>query len=237
MIVGSLGSGIICWWVPRKAIDPLNAIKCCLRASIFVAHSIIHSTAKLFMKTLLKYLPIVFFFCLNLHTSNAQMNDGARFGLVAGINGASLYDDTHADDKKTRIGYTVGVFGQFPLVKGRLSIRPELLFSAKGATFNFMDSLSTRPKIKLSYVELPVSLQWHVFGFLNGNPLTFNFDKNDYSNIDYGFHVGAGLDLGNIGVHLRVTRGLKEVADKGSIKGYLGNLKNATWALTLGWAF
>lgn len=184
------------------------------------------------------------------------MNDGFRFGLVAGVNGTSLYDDARAADKKSRIGYTAGVFGQFPLGKGRFSIRPELLFSAKGATFNFQDS--TRPDIKLSYVELPVSLQWHLLGFLNihagvyaslladsngklkdanGNPVSFNFDKSNYSNIDYGYHFGTGLDMGNLGVHLRVTRGLKGIAQDSSLKDYLGDLKNATWALTLGWAF
>ena len=186
----------------------------------------------------------------------AQMNDGFRFGLVAGINGANLYDDARAEDKKSRIGYTAGLFGQFPLAKGRFSIRPELLFSTKGASFDFQSG--NRPDIKLSYVELPVALQWHLFAFLNlhagmygsllansegkltdanGNPLSFNFSKSDYSNIDYGYLLGGGLDLGNLGIHLRVTRGLKEVADKGSIQDYVGNLKNATWSLTLGWAF
>lgn len=184
------------------------------------------------------------------------MNDGFRFGLVAGVNGTNLYDDARASDKKSRIGYTAGIFGQIPLVKGRFSLRPELLFSAKGATFNFQNG--SRPEVKLSYVELPVSLQWHLFGFLNlhagmfasllanadgkitdasGNPISVNIDKNNFSNVDYGYHLGGGLDLGNIGVHLRVTRGLKQVAEKASIQDYLGGLKNATWALTLSWAF
>jgi hypothetical protein len=208
------------------------------------------------MKTIAKYSLIAVFACLNLHTASAQMNDGAQFGIVAGVNGANLYDDARAEDKKARIGYTAGLFGQFPLVKGRLSIRPELLFTTKGASFDFTGN--TRPDIKLSYVELPVSLQWHVFGFINlhagmyaalladsegkikdanGNAISFNFDKSNYSNIDYGYQLGTGLDVGNLGIHLRVTRGLKEVADKGSIQDYVGNLKNATWSLTLGWAF
>ncbi|MBL7828351.1 MAG: PorT family protein [Saprospiraceae bacterium] len=188
--------------------------------------------------------------------SFAQMNDGARFGIKLGVNGANLYDDIRAEDKKARIGYTAGVFGQFPLGKGRFSLRPELLFSAKGAAFDFQNG--TRPEVKLSYVELPISLQWQLFGFLNlhggmyaslladangkltdanGNPVSFNFDKSDYSNVDYGWHLGGGLDIGNIGLHLRVSRGLKEVAEENSLQDYLGNLKNATWALTASWAF
>lgn len=208
------------------------------------------------MKQILKYLLITGLFCYTSQTAFGQMNDGARFGFVAGINGANLYDDARANDKKTRIGYTAGIFGQFPIVKGRFSIRPELLFSAKGATYDFTNNFRT--EVKLSYIELPLSVQWHIFGFLNvhagmyaslladsegklkdanGNALSFNFDKSNYSNIDYGYQLGTGLDLGSLGIHFRVSRGLKEVADKGSIQDYVGNLKNATWSLTLGWAF
>ncbi len=208
------------------------------------------------MKSPLKYFLLIIFLSTGMQAAKAQMNDGARFGIKAGINGANLYDDARADDKKSRIGYTAGIFGQFPIAKGKLSMRPELLFSAKGATFDF--SSGSRPEVKLSYVELPVSLQWHIFGFLNvhagmygallansegkirdanGNVLNIDLRKNDYSNVDYGYQFGAGLDLGNLGIHLRVQRGLKEVADKGSVQDYLGNLKNASWALTLGYAF
>jgi outer membrane immunogenic protein len=208
------------------------------------------------MKLSLKCLLFALLLGATNHATFAQMNDGALFGIKAGVNGANLYDDARADDKKSRIGYTAGIFGQFPIAKGKLSIRPELLFSAKGATFDF--SSGNRPEVKLSYVELPLSLQWHIFGFLNvhagmyaalladsegkirdanGNVLTIDLDKNDYSNVDYGYHLGTGLDIGCLGLHLRVARGLKEVADKGSVQAYLGNLKNATWSLTLGWAF
>jgi len=208
------------------------------------------------MKSPLKYLLLTVLLSTTCQAIMAQMNDGAQFGIMAGINGANLYDDARASDKKTRIGYTAGIFGQFPIVKGRFSIRPELLFSAKGAAFDFTSG--SRPDVKLSYVELPLSLQWHIFGFFNlhagmyaalladsegkikdanGNPITIKLNKGDYSNIDYGYQLGTGLDLGNLGIHFRVARGLKEVADKGSVQAYLGNLKNATWSLTLGWAF
>lgn len=207
------------------------------------------------MKTTIKLGLFAAFFFFNLNPSIAQMNDGFRFGIVGGVNGSNLYDDAHATDKKSRIGYTAGLFGQIPIVKGRFSIRPELLFSAKGATFDFQGG--TRPDVKLSYVELPLSLQWHLFGFLNvnagmyaslladaegklkdanGNPIGLNFDKSNFNNIDYGWQLGGGLDFGSIGIHLRVSRGLKEVANNGSIQDYVGDLKNASWALTLGWA-
>lgn len=208
------------------------------------------------MRTITLFLLVSVMWNLAPIRAHAQMNDGSRFGIMAGINGTNLYDDAHASDKKSRIGYTAGVFGQFPMAKGRLSLRPELLVSAKGAAYDFTSG--NRPDIKLTYVELPVSLQWHILGFLNlnagmyaalladskgkftdanGDPLSLNVTKNDYSNIDYGYQLGGGLDLGSLGIHFRVSRGLKAVADKSSLQDYVGNLKNAAWSLTLGWAF
>ena len=178
------------------------------------------------MKIRLKYSLLLALLCASLQSSFAQMNDGFRFGLVAGINGSNFYDDAHASDKKSRIGYNVGLFGQFPLGKSRrFSIRPELLLAAKGATYDYLGG--GRPEIKLSYIELPVSLQWHLIGIVNvhagmyaallansegkfkdanGNPITVNFDKSNYSNIDYGYQLGGGLDLGSLGLHFRVAR-------------------------------
>lgn len=208
------------------------------------------------MRTIVLFLFIPVMWTLKPVQAHAQMNHSGHFGIVAGINGANLYDDARASDKKSRIGYTAGVFAQIPFAKGRFSLRPELLLSAKGANYDFTSG--NHPEIKLTYVELPVSLQWHLLGFINlhagmyaallansegkftdanGNPLSVNVSKNDYSNLDYGYQLGGGLDLGNLGIHLRVSRGLKEVANKSSLQDYVGNLKNAAWSLTLGWAF
>jgi len=208
------------------------------------------------MKTALKLLLIITLFCLGHTTLVAQMNDGLRFGLTAGLNGSKLYDDARADDKKSRIAYTFGGFSQIPLGKGRFSLRPELLFTAKGASFDFDET--TRSEVKLSYVELPVSLQWHLLVLLNvhagmyasllvdskgklkdanGNVIASDFDKNNFNTIDYGWHIGGGIDLGNMGLHLRVSRGLRGIAKEGSIQDYLGDLKNGNWALTYNWAF
>lgn len=63
----------------------------------------------------IKYLIVFSLVFTCLQSTFAQMNDGAQFGIKAGINGANLYDDAKAQDKKSRIGYTAGVFGQFRL--------------------------------------------------------------------------------------------------------------------------
>ena len=156
-------------------------------------------------------------------TLQAQMTDGkALFGLKLGVNGANLYDDSKAEDKKSRIGFTGGAFVKIPLGGQRFSLRPELLFATKGADFDIANG--TKQEVKLSYIELPLSLEMNLailnlhagfyaglladsqgkFKDAQGNPITsFKLDKEDLEVFDYGWHVGAGLDLGNIGLHLK----------------------------------
>jgi hypothetical protein len=207
------------------------------------------------MKTVQK----IFFAALFLlaHGLHAQMTEGGvRFGLKLGVNGANLYDDANADDKKARIGLTGGAFAKIPLGKGgKLSLRPELLFTTKGATFDYQNG--TRPKLNLNYVELPVSLEFNIaifnlhagmhagllataegtFEDSQGNPITVDFDKDDLESLDYGWHLGGGIDLGNIGLHLRVSRGLQGISKDDTVASAIGKLKNSAWALTASYGF
>jgi len=187
----------------------------------------------------------------------AQMTDGkALFGLKLGVNGTSLYDDSRAEDKKSRIGFTGGAFAKIPLGSQRFSLRPELLFTTKGAEFDIVNGISR--EIKLSYIELPLSLEMNLailnlhaglhaglladsegkFKDAQGNPITTSkLDKDDLETLDYGWHAGAGLDLGNIGLHLRIARGLKNVEKSGTVQDLLFDLKNSAWTLTGSFAF
>jgi hypothetical protein len=184
-----------------------------------------------------------------LHVSLAQMSEGkVRFGLKAGVTGANLYDDSHASDIKSRLGFEGGGFAKIPMGK-HFSLRPEVLFALKGATYNF--SNNQHPDIKLGYVEIPLSLELSLLSFLNfhagihaniltnadgklvdanGNTIHYNF--SEFEKLDYGWHLGGGLDIGNIGLHLRISRGLHEISKNTSLQDVVGNLKNAAWALT-----
>jgi hypothetical protein len=187
----------------------------------------------------------------------AQMTDGKTlFGLKLGVNGTNLYDDSQAQDKKSRIGFTGGAFAKIPLGGQRFSLRPELLFTTKGAEFDIAGGITR--EIKLSYVELPLSLEMNLailnlhaglhaglladsegkFKDAQGNPITTSkLDKDDLETLDYGWHAGAGLDLGNIGLHLRIARGLKDVEKSGTVQDLLFDLKNSAWTLTGSFAF
>lgn len=205
------------------------------------------------MKTAVVPFFIAFFLMAAMPSLHAQMtDDGARFGLKLGVNGTNLYDDANAENRDGRIGLTGGVFAKLPLGGSRFSLRPELLLATKGAKYQ-LDSFTS--SLKFAYIELPVSLEYNLsiinlhlglnasylansngeFKDEQGNPI--NFDKGDLEKIDFGWQAGAGLDIGNIGIHLRISRGLKSIGEKQSVSDYVGSLKNAAWALTFAYGF
>lgn len=203
------------------------------------------------MRTIQIFLPLFVLILFGLGSVNAQMTDGKpRIGIKAGINGSNLYDDAMATNKKTRAGITAGVFAKIPFAKGRFALRPELLVSTRGGAYDLANG--NRPDFKLTYVELPLSLELRVLGFINlhaggyasilasGNGtvegISATLGKGNFESYDYGWHAGAGIDLGGLGLHFRLSRGLKNVGSV-SVAPFFGDLKNAAWALTLSYGF
>lgn len=199
------------------------------------------------MKTIQNLLLLFSLMLVGSNALHAQMTDGKpRIGFKAGVNGSSLYDDANAQDKETRIGLTAGIFAQIPLAKGRMAIRPELLFTTKGGAYDLANG--NRPDYKINYIELPLSLEYRLLGFINlhggayaallatgdgkieGVPGTLA--KADFEDFDYGWHAGAGFDFGGLGLHLRISRGLQHINQE-SFSTLLGNIKNSAWAITL----
>lgn len=202
------------------------------------------------MNTMLKLTAMVLLISLHLAESNAQMTDGVRFGLKLGVNGTNLYDDAQASDKKSRIGVTGGAFVQIPFAKGRMALRPELLFATKGANYTFSNVVKS--EIKFSYAELPVSLEYRLFGLVNLHAGAYaawlangegkfegvaNFPRDSFERFDYGWHAGTGIDFGNLGLHFRLNRGLKGVRADTTLEELVGKLKNSAWTLTLSYGF
>ena len=119
------------------------------------------------------------------------------------------------------------------------------------------DKLDLARNWKLSYVELPVFHSVaHVLDFWTHTGLClfagrFNgkikrcqryavsprFQKQRYSNIDYGWHLNGALILGNLGIHLRVTRGLKRYCQINLLKIISGSLKEYHLGPLIGWTF
>ena len=205
---------------------------------------------------MIKHLVLSLLLTLGLGASlSAQMADGkVRFGLKAGVVGANLYDDAIAEDRKSRVGFMGGAFAKLPLNKrGSISLRPELLGTSRGGKYSLADLPNQRPFVRTFHIDLPVSLEANILGFFNVHAGlhaaylvsakaeidggTVSVSRDNFEKLDYGWQLGGGLDFGNIGIHLRVLRGLNEISKDASVNDIFGQLKNSAWNLTLSAAF
>jgi hypothetical protein len=144
--------------------------------------------------------------------ASAQSDSG--FGIKGGLNynGNGNYFESISDAAKSpekNIGYHAGVFGKIKILK--LYIRPELVYTKTksdydGSTFD------------MSKLDLPVLVGVKIIGPVHifAGPafqyiLDSEFDgigineiENDFS---VGAHLGAGVNLGKLGIDVRYERG------------------------------
>ncbi len=69
-----------------------------------------------------------------------------------------------------------------------------------------------------------------------GNTIAYALNKDDLNGVNYGWHLGGGIDLGNLGLHLRFLRGLQDVGKSDAFHQFVGNLKNSAWELSVSYA-
>lgn len=174
-------------------------------------------------------------------TVQAQVNkDLPRLGIKGGVNFSSLYTQDSYDTKMLT-GFNIGLFSKVPITR-HIALQPEFMFTTKGAevTYNntFVDGIA---RFKLNYLELPLLLSinltdnfnihagpyvaYLISGKVNNesNVNVFDFEENinsdDFNRIDAGIAVGAGVDVGSLGLGVRYTYGLSTV---GKEKSFLG---------------
>ena len=153
-----------------------------------------------------------------------SQNDSG-FGIKAGLNynqngdltiksvGNAAEDVIRGSDGK--VGYHVGIFGK--LAFSRLYLRPELVYTKTQSAYN----LNGGTKYDISRLDLPVLLgakiigPLHVFAgpafqYMLSNDLE-EFSINDAEkDFTLGLHIGAGVELGRLGLDVRYERGFSE---------------------------
>lgn len=143
----------------------------------------------------------------------AQKDSG--FGIKGGVNynGNGNYFESVGDaarEPDKNIGYHIGVFGKIKI--SRLYVRPELIYTTTKSDYNG-DSFD------MSKLDLPVLIGVKVVGPVHifAGPafqyiLESEFDGISIDNIENDFsvgaHIGAGVNLGKLGIDLRYERGL-----------------------------
>lgn len=142
----------------------------------------------------------------------AGLNYNQNGDLIASVGDAAENIVQGSDGK---VGYHVGIFGK--LAFSRLYLRPELVYTKTQSAYN----LDGGTKYDISKLDLPVLLgakiigPLHVFAgpafqYMLSNDLE-NFSINDAEkDFTVGLHIGAGVDLGRLGLDVRYERGFSE---------------------------
>ncbi|WP_367182742.1 porin family protein [uncultured Christiangramia sp.] len=185
--------------------------------------------------------------------SNSFAQESWSFGVKGGVNFSTVTGD-YFKDPSHRTAFNVGVLAEIP-VANRLSIQPEVLYSAQGYDFASIDEdnifdIDDNIEYQLDYIQVPVLAKVYVTDGLSvqAGP-SFNFNVNeeiDYSPTENGgdieledqvkdFEIGgaAGLEYKlNSGFFIqgRYTYGFTEVFD-GS------DAHNSVWQAGIGYQF
>ena len=153
-------------------------------------------------------------FALGSMTAFAQSDSG--FGIKAGLNynaNGDYFESTGeaARNPDRNIGYHIGVFGK---IGNRMYLRPELIYTKTKADYD-------GDKFDISKLDLPVLVGAKIIGPVHvfAGPafqyildtefdgITINDIENDFT---VGLNIGAGINLGKLGIDLRYERGFSE---------------------------
>ncbi|MGB3145224.1 MAG: porin family protein [Maribacter sp.] len=147
---------------------------------------------------------------------SASAQSGPGFGVKGGLNYAGNGDFFNSAENAysspdRNIGYHIGVFGKFG---DNIYLRPELIYTSTKSGYDEGD-------LKMNKLDVPVLLGIKVIGPLNvfAGPafqyiMNTKFDgvtiddvENDFT---VGLNVGAGMNLGKLGIDVRYERGFSD---------------------------
>jgi len=148
------------------------------------------------------------------------------------------------------------LFGAFVRIGKKAYIQPEIAWVTKGGILNNDSIQGANTTIKLSQVEVPVMLGFKLInlevvnvrlmlgpsvGFITNKEVqpsdlvTDPIPESSLQNIQWGFQLGAGVDVLFLTLDVRYEFGLNNlyIAPDG---GTSYDMKNNVWRVTLGWA-
>lgn len=160
----------------------------------------------------------------------------SQLGIKGGLNFTSFGDINLGKDAtiktafENKTGYHVGLVYKMKIPVIGLAIQPELLYSKVNGTLAIAGadaSVPTSTDMKLTYLQLPVGLQWGLDlmllrPFIQAVPYVGvslgrdNSTKNlqwDINKFRYGIGLGAGIDIWKLQVSGKYNWDLGKVAD------------------------
>lgn len=174
-------------------------------------------------KTIILTLSICLF---TIGIASAQIIPSFSFGVKGGLNYTS-FPSSGVFNNSNRAGYLAGFWAR---VGGLgFNFQPELYLTGKNINVK-ADGNSAENKAKFTSIDVPLLLGGKIgaFGlggrFYGGPLLSFAVDKNQsvgdatsdatrlrYKSANYGFQVGAGVDIRSLSVDLRYEGGFNKI--------------------------
>ena len=178
----------------------------------------------------MKKIILGFAFIASVVAVKAQDAAGPAFGIKAGANFANLKYTVDGDDESAdmKIGFHVGGFVNIPIGE-TFAFQPELVFSQEGAKQE-IEMLDEDAKVNLSYINVPLLLQYNASGFFaeTGPQVGFLIGaktklddaeediKDDMESINLSWAVGLGFKTASgLGFGARYNLGLSNLAKEG----------------------
>lgn len=146
-------------------------------------------------------------------------NPETSFGLKAGISYTKLPSSLSAiTDKKGKVGYN---FGAFARVGNSLYFQPELNYVTFKSSYNYASQVYTP---KFHQLNLPLMVGYKLintdalnFRISAGPDLNYTLNKAagpagfDYKKLNVGGVINAGVDIGNLTIDARYSRGFTKI--------------------------
>ncbi|AQS93195.1 porin family protein [Polaribacter sp. BM10] len=156
-------------------------------------------------------------------TSNAQIDFGLKGGINYNNNGDATFSSTGNDvirGGESRSGYHAGLWfrGKLPLIG--LYIRPELVFTQ--VKNEYTDTNDATSEYEYKKLDVPVLLGKKFLGVANvfigpsfqyiiEDDFSFSgLTTDEFDKFSVGLQMGAGIELGRIGIDVRWERGLSK---------------------------
>jgi len=171
-------------------------------------------------------------FVLGALASQAQID----FGIKAGLNYnsdsfnkealTSVYTDLSEGDAKSKTGYHAGIWTRFKVPVLGVYLRPELVYTALKSEISGGDVtgeygfqkidipvLIGKRFLKVAHVYAGPSFQYIIDGEWDFDGLDSTIDdvETAVDGLTAGIQLGAGVELGNIGLDVRWERGFSDV--------------------------
>ncbi len=169
----------------------------------------------------------VLFSVAAFQTAQAQIHFGVKGGLNYNSDSFQYVTEDIVDGAKSKTGYHFGVWTRFKLPIIGLYIRPELVYTSLKTDYTSfqIESTTTNASYNFQTIDIPVLLGKkilgiaHIFGgpsfqyIIDGDLEINNFDdvKTEADGLTVGLQLGAGVELGKLGLDVRWERAFSDV--------------------------